>query len=97
MCWCNPSLRTPCCGKLECRPLAPLQMNFGQALEQLKAGARVSRAGWNGKGMWAALQVPDAHSKMSRPYLYLKAVDGTLGPWIPSQTDILAEDWSVVP
>jgi hypothetical protein len=27
-------------------------MNFGQALEALKAGERVSRAGWNGKGMF---------------------------------------------
>jgi len=30
-------------------------MNFGQALEALKAGQRVARAGWNGKGMWLAL------------------------------------------
>lgn len=29
-------------------------MNFGQALEKLKAGARIARAGWNGKGMWLA-------------------------------------------
>ena len=27
-------------------------MNFGQALEELKAGSKVARAGWNGKGMW---------------------------------------------
>lgn len=30
-------------------------MNFGQALEELKHGNRVSRSGWNGKGMWLAL------------------------------------------
>lgn len=30
-------------------------MNFGQALEALKQGACVARAGWNGKGMWIAL------------------------------------------
>lgn len=30
-------------------------MNFGQALEALKAGKRAARAGWNGKGMWLAL------------------------------------------
>jgi hypothetical protein len=29
-------------------------MNFGQALEALKNGQRVSRDGWNGKGMWLA-------------------------------------------
>lgn len=27
-------------------------MNFGQAIEALKAGKKVSRAGWNGKGMY---------------------------------------------
>lgn len=30
-------------------------MNFGQALEAMKAGKKVSRAGWNGKSMWVAL------------------------------------------
>jgi hypothetical protein len=30
-------------------------MSFGQALELLKIGQRVARAGWNGKGMWIAL------------------------------------------
>ena len=30
-------------------------MNFGQAIESLKAGQRVARTGWNGKGMWLAL------------------------------------------
>ena len=30
-------------------------MDFGKALEAMKAGFRVSRAGWNGKGMWLAL------------------------------------------
>lgn len=29
-------------------------MNFGQAIEALKSGQRVRRAGWNGKGMWLA-------------------------------------------
>lgn len=70
-------------------------MNFGQAIEALKAGKCVSRAGWNGKGMWLALQVPDAHSKMSRPYIYMKTADGKLVPWVASQTDILANDWEV--
>ena len=29
-------------------------MNFGQAIEALKAGKKVCRSGWNGKGMWLA-------------------------------------------
>jgi hypothetical protein len=30
-------------------------MNFGQAIEALKAGKKVAREGWHGKGMWLAL------------------------------------------
>lgn len=30
--------------------------DFGWALAQLRLGARVARAGWNGKGMWIAYQ-----------------------------------------
>ena len=29
--------------------------SFGWAIEQLKAGRKVARAGWNGKGMWLLL------------------------------------------
>ena len=29
--------------------------NFGWAIEQLRAGQRVARKGWNGKGMWLCL------------------------------------------
>jgi hypothetical protein len=31
-------------------------MNFGDALEQVKLGARIARAGWNGKEMYVAYQ-----------------------------------------
>jgi hypothetical protein len=34
-------------------------LGFGAALEALKNGHRVTRAGWNGKGMWLALVSPD--------------------------------------
>lgn len=33
-------------------------LTFGQAIEQLKAGAKVQRDGWNGKGMWLSLSGP---------------------------------------
>lgn len=29
-------------------------MNIGEAVQALKAGERVARAGWNGNGMWLA-------------------------------------------
>lgn len=68
-------------------------MTFGEALETLKAGGRVSRTGWNGKGMWLELQRPDAHSKMTLPYIYMYTARGDLVPWLASQTDLLADDW----
>ena len=33
-------------------------MDFGQALTELKNGNRVKRKGWNGDGIFLALQVP---------------------------------------
>lgn len=71
-------------------------MTFGDAISALKNGQMVRREGWNGKGMWLALQVPDSHSKMTLPYIYMSTVDANLVPWLASQTDILSDDWETV-
>jgi Protein of unknown function (DUF2829) len=68
--------------------------DIGWARMALESGERVQRAGWNGKGMYLELQVPDAHSKMTLPYVYMKTAQGDLVPWLCSQTDFLAEDWT---
>jgi len=70
-------------------------LDFGDALAVLRTGKTVYRSGWNGKGMWLDLQVPDEHSKMSLPYIYMKTATGDFVPWLASQTDILANDWEV--
>jgi hypothetical protein len=70
--------------------------DFGEAITALKQGRKVCREGWNGRGMWLALQRPDAGSKMSLPYIYMKTVTGDLVPWLASQTDVLSEDWIVL-
>lgn len=79
-------------------------MNFGWALEQLKAGERVMRTGWNGKSMWLKLQAPDEHSKMTLPYIYMEYPPGHVAyphgcrvPWLASQTDLLSSDWESLP
>jgi len=69
---------------------------FGQALMMLREGLRLQREGWNGKNMYIELQVPDEHSKMTLPYIYMRTAQGDLVPWLASQTDILANDWWVV-
>ena len=87
------------------------RMTFGHALEALKAGKRVARAGWNGAGQCAYL-VPaasypvqtgaakaifgDAALVPYRPYLALKTAQGDVATWAPSCSDALAEDWRVV-
>lgn len=72
-------------------------LDFSMALRALKNGDRVTRSGWNGKGMWLAVQRPDAASLMTLPYIYMRTAQGDLVPWLASQTDILADDWQIVP
>lgn len=69
------------------------KLSFSDALEHLKFGNRVARAGWAKKGVWVEIQMPDENSKMTRSYIYMNLVGGDLVPWIPSQLDVMAEDW----
>lgn len=68
---------------------------IGWAVKSMILGEKVARSGWNGKGMWIALQVPDEKSKMSLPYVYMKTVEGDFVPWLCSQSDLLAVDWEI--
>ena len=70
-------------------------MDFGAALHALKAGSTVTRSGWNGKGMWLGMQTPDAHSKMTLPYIFMRTADNQKVPWLASQTDMFSEDWKI--
>lgn len=83
-------------------------LTFGQAIEALRKGECVARAGWNGKGMWLGLvhgyeYNPDkgnatvyALGCRKLPWIGMKTADGCFVPWLASQTDMLAEDWAVV-
>lgn len=80
-------------------------MNFGEAIKTLKLGRKVARKGWNGRGIFIELQVPDEYSKMTSPYIFIDTTGlqtdnpnapKSRVPWLASQTDMLAEDWTVV-
>lgn len=71
-------------------------MNFGHALKAINEGKILSRKGWNGPDQFVRKQSPDANSKMTLPYLYMKNTDGELVPWLASQRDLLANDWFIV-
>ena len=82
----------------------PVQaLTFSDALHMLKLGKKVARTGWNGSGLWLEVQRPDTHSKMTLPYIFIsypdtaKTTPGARCPWLASQTDLMAEDWVVVP
>ena len=86
-------------------------LTFGQAIEALKQGKKVARAGWNGKGMFLFL-VPGSTFKVNRApllgiypegtevnycsHIDMKTADDKVVPWLASQTDALAEDWDIV-
>lgn len=86
-------------------------MSFGHALVALKSGHKVARAGWNGKGMWLQLVpgstitvqegrplasvFPIGHTIEYLPHIDMKTADNKLVPWLASQTDVLADDWTI--
>lgn len=71
-------------------------LDFADALDQIKQGRRLTRKNWNGPGQYIELQTPDESSKMTLPYIYIKTAQGELVPWLASQTDLLADDWETV-
>lgn len=86
-------------------------LTFGLAIEALKAGKRVARAGWNGKFMWLELVLARGYSVHDipavtssgaggyferLPWIGMKTADNKFVPWLASQTDCLAEDWQII-
>jgi hypothetical protein len=80
--------------------------SFGWALAALQGGQRVRRAGWNGKGMWLQMihgdqwwldrgagEVANGDLHPRLPFLIMRTADGSVVPWLASQTDMLSADW----
>lgn len=86
-------------------------LDFGEAIKALKAGKKVQRKGWNGKGMFLFLVAgstfkvdrpplmgiyPEGTEVQYCPHIDMKTADDKVVPWLASQTDVLAEDWEIV-
>lgn len=85
-------------------------MDFGSAIMNMKAGHKVARKGWNGKGMFLFLAdnidfdtpadltcVKDLKGDLTCPSIVMKTADNKfVVGWLASQTDMLAEDWLIV-
>lgn len=85
-------------------------MTFGLAVEAMKKGHKVARKGWNGKGMFlylvpegvypARMEAIKGYFKGDQvpygSYVAMKTAQDNVVPWLASQTDILAEDWTII-
>ena len=68
------------------------QFGIGEVIARLREGKSVTRTGWNARHQ-LYLQLPDANSKMTLPYVYIKTAGGALVPWLCSQADLLGVNW----
>ena len=87
-------------------------LTFGLAIEALKLGKKIARAGWNGKGMFIFLIpgstflvnrapllgiFPEGTEVNYRPHIAMKDAQGSISEWTPAAgNDVLAEDWKIV-
>lgn len=84
-------------------------MDIGQAVERMRNGGNaVRRPAWNGKGMYlfyvrnqgasAEYEIDGKLVEMEESdYVMMKTAGNTFVPWLCSQTDLLANDWEIVP
>lgn len=86
-------------------------MNIGEVVEGLKSGKRYARSGWNGEEMFVFL-VNGSNFEVNRepllsilgqgtwvdyqPHVDMRTADGSIVPWLCSQSDLLATDWECV-
>lgn len=82
-------------------------LTFPEAMTVAMAtGAKVARAGWNGKGQHVRMTAGGQATLSDRksveyvnldPFLVLHNAQGQYVPWVPSQGDMQAVDWMELP
>ncbi len=70
------------------------QFSFGKAVELMRSGQKVARTGWNGSGMYTQLNdACDFEFSELNEFFTIKNVKNSFNTWVPSVSDILADDW----
>lgn len=81
--------------------------DFGWALRELKAGKKLQRAGWNGKGQYIELAerisyvnpemviINPEHEAIGNKAIAFVGTSGVQLGWLASQSDMLASDWRI--
>jgi hypothetical protein len=84
-----------------------ISMDIGIAVNQMKAGHKIARRGWNGKNMFLFLVEGDSAlcqfhvgnaivEAFEQPFVMMRTAQGSAVPWLCSQSDLLATDWEIV-
>lgn len=77
--------------------------NFSIALNYLKKGKKIARKGWNGKNLWIMQII--IHNPITtaqdeffslNSFFVIKNAQESLDTWVPSVSDLQAEDWQEV-
>lgn len=77
------------------KPYGP--MPFYRALQIVtNANVDISRKGWNGKDLKVRYNTPKQTDTVNQNHFVIIYPDGKVTPWVPSQSDLIAEDWMVV-
>ena len=83
-------------------------LSFGLAIEAVKKGKKIARAGWNGKDQYVELghdfqydTYGDGgklayHEDIGSQALVFVGTRGRQVGWLASQADMLADDWQIV-
>lgn len=83
-------------------------MSFGLAIEAMKKGKKVKRKGWNGKNQYIQLAtgisyksvdgeiVNCEHDAIGNQAIAFVGTSGVQMGWLATQSDMLAEDWTIV-
>lgn len=89
-------------------PEEEVDSTFAGALNSLKEGHALQRSGWNGKGLFVYMVPTNSYPAQTGvakahfgdgamvpygAYFAIKGADGIVNTWIPSISDILANDW----
>lgn len=67
-------------------------MNFSDALDYLKQGKKLKRKGWNGKNLYVSSFTSYLCGKM---FVIQNVSTDTCNSWVPSVSDLYAEDWEL--
>lgn len=68
-------------------------MKFYEALKSALEGKKIRMQQWN-SDVFISIQVSNKNSKMTARYLYVTSRFG-LVPWIPTQIEILSDQWEI--